>query len=94
VANQELEMERMRADEKRAGVILGIKKEQSGAVRRKIKEAQRMQHDLEGSVRLQKLIEIDLSKKNLDAFNKCKELKLLCSMIEEEKMERAGPFGS
>lgn len=87
VSNNEFELDRMRAEEKNSGMVLSITKEKRSAIRRKIDETQHKQHEIEGSIRLQQLIEIDLTKKHKDGVSKAKELATLCSMIENEKLE-------
>lgn len=87
IAIKELELDQMRAKEKSSSLVLTITKEKQSSIRRKIEEVQHIQHKVEGSIRLQQLIEIDLTKKHKDATSKAKELAELCSLIENEKLE-------
>ena len=87
VAEQECEVERWRLEEKKAATISRITKEKCSGIRRKIEQAQQTHHDIESSIRLQQLIDIDLSKKKSDFVSKSNELTKLSAMIEAEKIE-------
>ena len=87
VAEKECHIDQWRAEEKKSNTMLGMTKEKREVIRRKIKQVQQRNHEIEHNSRVQQLIEIDLTKKNHDAATKTKELTKLCRMIEAEKLQ-------
>jgi chromosome segregation ATPase len=89
VAEKECELDHWRAEEKKSVIVLGATKEKCSSIRRKIEQAELMQHKIEASVRVAKLLEIDLNKKCHDAAIRNKDLSTLCEMVQTEKSETA-----
>ena len=87
VAEQECEVERWRLEEKKAATVSRITKEKRSSIRRSIEQTQQTHTDIESSIRLQQLIDIDLTKKKSDIVLKKDELTKLSAMIEAEKIE-------
>ena len=86
LADQEVEAERLRSQEKKSSIILAITKEKRAKIRRKIEQARSLKQDIENAIKFEQLMEIDLSKKRKDSTAKSNELSSLHATIEGEKI--------
>ncbi|KAL3804076.1 hypothetical protein HJC23_006467 [Cyclotella cryptica] len=87
VSERECEVEQWRVEERKASTILSVMNEKRKILQRKIEQAHQINTDIQDAIRLQQLIEIDISNKMQDATAKMKEFSSLREMIESEKLE-------